>query len=197
MRFTLLPDPRLRKHASILADRLDKAAKLVTRETFTDFADDLMRTVMEQGFKAAGGDEGTLWLANPTQPQLDAVFNNGPTAETILTLSQPLSSGLISMVFSTGQPFCENEIGKNPDHDKSVDRKTESPIAAMIAVPFYYAQQCRGIVSCVQLAERRRGAKKRTAFDMESMREIGRATSLLTRLFDFKLLSRIIGYGNN
>jgi hypothetical protein len=32
---------------------------------------------------------------------------------------------------------------------------------------------------------------------MESMREVSRAASLLTRLFDFKLISRIIGYGHN
>jgi hypothetical protein len=194
MRFTLLPDPRFREHASILADRLDKAARLITRETFDDFADDLMKSVLEESFEAAGGDEGTLWLVNPTKPELDAVYNNGPAADAILRHSQPLSSGLISMVFSTGQPFCDNEIGKNPEHDKSVDRKTTSPTGAMIAVPFYFAQQCRGIVSCVQLDTNRRAGKKRAPFDMASMGEIRRAASLLTRLFDFKLVSRIIGY---
>jgi hypothetical protein len=29
------------------------------------------------------------------------------------------------------------------------------------------------------------------------MREVSRAVALLTRLFDFKLISRIIGYGHN
>ena len=53
MRFSLLPDPRFRKHASALADRLDKAAKLITRETFNDFADDLITTILEDSFNAA------------------------------------------------------------------------------------------------------------------------------------------------
>ena len=68
---------------------------------------------------------------------------------------------------------------------------------AMIAVPFYFAQQCRGIVSCVQLTKKLGSAQSRAGFDMESMREVSRAASLLTRLFDFKLISRIIGYGHN
>src|SRR5271165_6941622 len=100
MRFTLLPDPRFRKHASALADRLDKAAKLITRETFNDFADDLMTIVLEERFAAAGADEGTLWLVNPSKPELDSVFNNGPMAAKILKHSQKLDRGLISMVFS-------------------------------------------------------------------------------------------------
>jgi hypothetical protein len=197
MRFNLLPDPRFRKHVSALTDRLDKAAKLINRETFNDFADDLIMTVLEDSFEAAGADEGTLWLVNPSKPELDAVFNNGPTSGEILKHSQKLDRGLISMVFSTGQPFCENNIGQNPEHDKDFDRKAGFSTTAMIAVPFYFAQQCRGIVSCVQLANEPKSALSRPGFDMESMREVSRAASLLTRLFDLKLISRIIGYGHN
>ena len=197
MRFSLLPDPRFRKHASALADRLDKAAKLITRETFNDFADDLITTILEDSFDAARADEGTLWLVNPGKAELDAVFNNGPTAAKILKHSQKLDRGLISMVFSTGQPFCENNIGENPEHDKAVDRETGFSTTAMIAVPFYFAQQCRGIVSCVQLTKKPGSVPTRDGFDMESMREVSRVASLLTRLFDFKLISRIIGYGHN
>jgi transcriptional regulator with GAF, ATPase, and Fis domain len=196
MRFTLLPDPDFREHISTLTDRLDKAAKLITRDTFNDFADDLITAVLEDGFYAANGDEGTLWLVNPKKPELDAVFNNGPTAEKVLTYSQRLDRGLISMVFSTGQPFCENNISEIPEHDKTVDRRTGSFTHAMIAVPFYFAQQCRGILSCVQLAGTARSSTQ-NEFDMDSMREVSRAASLLTHLFDFKLISRIIGYGHN
>jgi hypothetical protein len=197
MRFTLLPDPRFRKHFSDLVDRLDKAAQLITRETFNDFADDLMTTVLQDSFDAAGADEGTLWIVNSSKRELHAVFNSGPTARKMSELSQTLDRGLISMVFSTGQPFCENNIGQNPEHDKAVDRQIGLPTAAMIAVPFYFAQQCRGIISCVHLSKKRGSAPSRKGFDMESMREVNRAASLLTRLFDFKLISRIIGYGHN
>jgi hypothetical protein len=195
MRFTLLPDPRFRKHASALTDRLEQAAKLVTRDTFGDFADELIASVLEEGFYAADGDEGTLWLVNPVKSELDAVFNNGPTAEKVLTYSQSLDRGLISMVFSTGHPFCENNIIENPEHDKTVDLRTGSITRAMIAVPFYFAQQCRGILSCVQLAGEPRPPTG-SGFNMDSMREVSRAASLLTRLFDFKLISQIIGYGH-
>ncbi len=156
MRFTLLPDPRFRKHFSGLTDRLDRAAKLVTRETFNDFADDLMTTILADSFAVAGADEGTLWLVNPAKRQLDAVFNTGSTAAKVTKLSQTLDRGLISMVFSTGQPFCENDISQNPEHDKTVDLQVGSPTTAMIAVPFYFAQECRGIVSCVHLAKTHR-----------------------------------------
>jgi hypothetical protein len=196
MRFTLLPDPFFREHASVLPDRFDKAAMLVTRETFDDFADDLMKSVLKESFDTAGGDEGTLWLVNATRQELDAVFNTGPTPEKILAFSQPLSSGLISMVFSTGQALCENQIGRQVKHDKTVDKKTGFTTTAMIAVPFYFAQQCRGIISCVQLTDPSASEPEAGSFSMASMREIERAAAVLTRLFDFKLLSKLIGYGN-
>ena len=148
MRFTLLPDPRFRKHFSGLTDRLDRAAKLVTRETFNDFADDLMTTILGDSFAVAGADEGTLWLLDPAKRQLDAVFNTGSTAAKVTKLSQTLDRGLISMVFSTGQPFCENDMSQNPEHDKTFDLQVGSPTTAMIAV-ILFSQECRGIVSCV------------------------------------------------
>jgi hypothetical protein len=53
MRFILLPDARFRKHIFVLVDRLDKAAKLITRETFDDFADDLITTILADSFDAS------------------------------------------------------------------------------------------------------------------------------------------------
>jgi len=50
---------------------------------------------------------------------------------------QPLNAGIISMVFSTEEPFCENEIGRNKTQDPTLDRmlavQTESMIAPTIA----------------------------------------------------------------
>src|SRR5258708_30029996 len=93
MRFTLLPDPRYRKHFSSLLDRLDKAAKLITREKFNDFSDHLMTTVLEDSFNAAGGDEGTLWLRNFRKREFDARFNNRPAPKKNREISQNLDRG--------------------------------------------------------------------------------------------------------
>jgi hypothetical protein len=153
MRFNLLPDPKFFTQVSALEDRIFAAANLVNPDTFLDFADKVAIAALEQAFRTAGAEEGTIWLADRTEEVLTPVYNNGPRAEEwVGKFRQPMSAGLISTVFAAEQPFCENEVWRNAAQDRALDQRLAVRTEAMIAVPFYFARECRGVISCVKLA---------------------------------------------
>jgi hypothetical protein len=196
MRFTLLPDPVFLQLGSMLEQKMEEAASLITSETFDSFADDLMLSVLRSEFEKAKADEGSIWLVNSQQNGLIPVYNTGPNAATIVgNYFQPFTSGLISMVFANQQAFCENQIRNNPGHDKSLDTRLAVHTESMIAVPFYYARKCRGVISCVRFWDPADGEPPSNfGFDERSIREVTLASALLERFFTAKLLSRVIGW---
>src|SRR5271165_135154 len=149
MRFTLLPDETFAAYVRSLESRILDAGDLVNAETFLNFADKAAIAVLERSFRAAGADEGTIWLADHKEEVLIPVFNTGPQAEEILKRRQPLDRGIISMVFATQQPFCENEVSRNPAQDRTIGEGVGFEIESMVAVPLYFARECRGVISCV------------------------------------------------
>jgi hypothetical protein len=195
MRFNLLPDPKFFTQINALEDRISAAANLLNPDTFLDFADKVTLAALDQGFRLARGDEGTIWLADRSAGALIPVYNSGPRAEKwIGKFSQPLNTGIVSMVFSTEQPFCENEVWRNVTQDPTLDQMLAVQTESMIAVPFYFARECRGVISCVKLAGSDGMKKNPDGFTMESMREISLAVAILSSLFDYKLLSSVLGW---
>jgi hypothetical protein len=195
MRFNLLPDPKFFAQVSALEDRILAAADLLNPDTFPDFADKVAIGALEQGFRAARGDEGTIWLADRVEEALIPVYNNGPQAEKwVRKFRQPMSVGIVSMVFSMEESFCENEVWRNTAQDTTLDKMLAVQTESMIAVPFYFARECRGVISCVKLAHSDGVKTNPEGFTMESMREISLAAALLSSLFDYKLLSGVLGW---
>jgi hypothetical protein len=100
------------------------------------------------------------------------------------------------MVFASEQPFLENEVWKNARQSKALDSMLEVQTCAMIAVPFYFLQACRGVVSCVQL--KRAGSRQPDppGFRPEHLASIQRAVALLSELIEYRLLSRTVGWAS-
>jgi hypothetical protein len=195
MRFNLLPDPKFFAQVNALEDRILAAVDLLNADTFVDFVDKVALAALEQGFRMARGDEGTIWLVDRIEETLVPVYNNGPAAEKwVGKFRQPLNAGIVSMVYSTEEPFCENDVYRNAAQDPTLDRILEVRTESMIAVPLYFARECRGVVSCVRLANADRVMTIPEGFTMESMHEIILASTVLSFLFDYKLLSGVLGW---
>lgn len=193
-RFNLLSDPRFTPLHSALRERVLAAAEALDAQTFPDVLDGLMRSVVQSGFAASGAHEGTVWLVDQPQENLVPVYNTGPNAADFVgKLRQPLSRGLISMVFATEQPFCENDVHLHQAQDKTVDQSLGLVTCAMIAVPFYFAQRLRGVISCVQLKPAGRSDDP-PGFSPASLRHMQLASHLLTRLIDHRLVGVTVGW---
>ncbi len=147
--------------------------------------DPVGRRVLLDGFDQVEADEGTLWIVNPSAPELLPVFNSGPHAADFTgRFRQPLDRGVVSLVFHSGQPYCENDVGKNQSHDRTIDETLKQVTSAMIAVPLFFGNRPRGVVSCVRLES--------GEFEVAHLQAIQRSVTLVERLIDWQLLQILL-----
>ncbi len=196
-RINLLPDPQFTALKPQLAQRIERAAKAITPANFGSFCDGAMRRVVTAGITQCGASEGSIWLLDEAGENLVNVFNSGPDAAKLVGFRQPLTSGIVSMVFATHQPFMENGVFKNALIDKTVDKLVGKRTNAMIVVPLFFAKDCRGVISAVQLVPAAEAAAGSPGFAAEHLGRMQFASELLTRLIDFKLLSLMTGWGKD
>jgi hypothetical protein len=193
-RFNLLADPRFAPLHSALRERVAAAAAALDAETFADLLDPVMSSVFAASLTAAGAHEGTIWLVDSAEENLVPVINTGPNASGFVgRFRQPLTRGLISMVFATEQPFCENEVYAHAAQDKTLDNSLGVVTCSMMAVPFYFAQQLRGVISCVQLKPHG-AAEDPPGFSMASIRDVQLGAVVVGRLIDHRLVSVSVGW---
>ncbi len=178
-----------------LRDSLARAADSMLPEGFSELYTPLMASVLKRGCQSARADAVGIWLADSEEDQLALVSGHGRRVEeSVGEYKQPLSSGLISMVYATGQAFCENGIHGRPGHSPVLDELLGVKTEAMIAVPFYFAQHIRGVVSCVQLSELEDKETPARGFSQNDLREVELATASVQRLLDLRLIEHLLGW---
>jgi hypothetical protein len=171
--------------------QLRTAARQVSQDFFAYF-DRIIREMVTQGLEAGTADEGTIWLIDPDGEALIPVFNSGPHAEKFVgKFRQSLRSGMISMVVATEHPICENEVHLNRQQDRTLDGELGVQTCAMIAAPFYFAGELRGVVSGVQL--RASGAAEPKGFSYEHLLVLQQTATLLGRLLEHRLIVQQLG----
>jgi hypothetical protein len=191
----MLPGPDFADLKPVLSERLARLGDSIRAEQFAGLLDPLFCHVLRQGFVEAGADEGTLWLPDEESRHLVPVYNSGPAAaELVGRFKQPLSDGLISMVFASEQSFLENEVSKNAQQSKLLDGMLQTQTCAMIAVPFYFLRACRGVLSCVQLKHPGSAASAPPGFRPEHLSCIERTGAVASQLIEFRLLSCAVGW---
>jgi GAF domain-containing protein len=192
----VLPEPQMKPLRAVLRERFEQAARSVNAENFGALLDPLMREVLEAGFNEATADEGTLWLLSPEGDSLVPVCNTGPSADRFVgQFRQPLNAGLICMVFASEQPFMENDVPQDARQSKLLDDLLHLRTRSLIAVPFYFFNACRGVVSGVQL-EPARGKPAPPGFEPRHIEAVTRAAATLSRLIEWRLAGETLGLGN-
>jgi hypothetical protein len=194
-RLNILPDPAFVDLRPLLSQRLGRIGDSIYPGQFSSLLDPLMREELQHGFREARADEGTVWLLDESRKNLVPGFNSGPRCGDLVgKFKQPLNAGLICMVFAGEQPFLENEVGRNSQQSKLLDTLLDTRTCAMIAVPFYFLQACRGVISCVQLQPPGSARPEPTGFRAEDLACVQRTSALLSELIEFRLLSRTVGW---
>lgn len=193
----ILPEPSFEQLKPVLHERLARVGASIHAEQFADLFDPLMRHTLQRGLAEAGAHEGTVWLLDEPGENLIPAYNTGPNADKFVgKFKQPLKSGLICMVFASEQPFLENEVWQNAEQSKLLDSMLEVQTWAMIAVPFYFLQACRGVISCVQLKAPSSRSPDPAGFKPDHLASVQRAATLLSQLIEYRLLSRTVGWSS-
>ena len=85
--------------------------------------DETTRFACKTFFDSIGACEGSVWWKYSKADYLEICYNSGARAQKIEgQIQQPLSEGIGSMVFHTGEAVYTNQLQSNPDHSKEVDR---------------------------------------------------------------------------
>ena len=193
-RLIVLPDERLMALRPALLETVRGVAREVCGEAFFGGLDGAMRSVLVVAFGRVGADEGTVWLLDEGRTALVPRYNSGAHAERFVgRFRQELSAGMISMVAATEQPICENEVWRNARQDRRLDRELEVKTEAMLAVPFYFFSELRGVISCVQLVGGETMEMGQRGFSAEHLHELQEAAGLLSRLMEYRILAQCLG----
>jgi len=193
-RLNILPDPAFLDLKPVLSERLARIGATIHSSQFGALLDPLMRHALQQGFVEAGAHEGTVWLLDENGENLVPAYNTGPNAEQLRGFKQPLNTGLICMVFGSEQPFLENEVCHNTKQSKLLDKLLQVQTFAMIAVPFYFLDGCRGVISCVQLKRVGSTEPDPPGFQPGHLESVQRAATVLSQLIEYRLLSCAVGW---
>ena len=193
-RVTVLPDERWIELRPALLAMLQSVAREVCGEPFAAFLDASMRSLLVGAFDRVGAHEGTVWLLEEAKTALIPRFNSGANAEKFVgRFQQKLDSGMISMIAVTEQPICENEVCRNARHDGRLDGELQVKTWAMVAVPFYFFSELRGVISCVQLVRADSSEATLPGFSAEHLHELQHAAGLLSRMIEYRILAQCLG----
>ena len=203
-RLNFLPDERFVPLQAPLKERLQRMADLITPENFPGLLDFRMANLLRDVFAVVKADEGSVWILDQPRAHLVVSYASGPHAEGIAGFKQPLSAGIVSTSFISEQGFAENEVYRHELHSKILDEKLHVTTYAMIVVPFYLLNACRGVISCVQLINVRHEeghsvpmTETPPGFGMDNLDSVKRAALVLTDLINYRLLRTAIGWEAN
>lgn len=146
---------------------------------------------------ASGADQGALWLVDDWKHELRPCFSSAADSEMFVQeIRQPLSSGLISMVFFTEDAICEAHVGSRSEYCSDIDERLGARTQAMVAIPIFFAQRCRGIFSAVLFSS---GASlnRKEAFLTADFDILSQAASVWSAQMDSQLSGLAIQTGAN
>lgn len=146
----------------------------------------LLREILLRAASASRAENTALWLAS--EDHLSAVLGTGPHADHFIgAFEQPLERGIISLVYASGQPVCENSIADNPNHSPILDHKLGIRTDAMIAVPLAVQGEFCGVLTCVHTRPAESDAPP-SEFQPRDLAEFEFAAACIGRILDAALL---------
>jgi hypothetical protein len=159
--------------------------------------------LLQESFERIEADEGSIWLLDQQKENLIAAYNSGSRSADVVGFKLPVTRGIISLVVASEHPFVENNVYKNDKQDKALDKKLGKLTYAMIAVPFYFLNEVRGVISCVQLQDFEMKDDKVVpieptppGFGPPELNTIQTMAAVVRDLIDYRLLGTAIGWNS-
>jgi len=200
-RANFLPEQRFVTLRPALQEYLAKLGAAITPENFLSICDEMVRKLLTDTFARISADEGSIWLLDAEKQHLVVAYNSGPNTEKIMGFKQPVSQGIVSLVVASEHAFVENQVYKNAKHSATLDKKLHKTTYAMIAVPLYFLNEVRGVISCVQLldvtvqgGEMAATGETPSGFGPPELNAIQTIAAVVRDLIDYRLLGTAVGW---
>jgi len=203
-RANFLPEQRFLPLRPVLQEHLTKVGDAVKPENFLSICDEVVLKLVNDTFERIGADEGSIWLIDHEKRALVATYNSGENSDKVVGYELPLGSGIISLVVASENAFIENQVYKNKVHNAELGRKLGKTIYAMIAVPLYFLNQVRGVISCVQLldvviekGQAEPTGEKPPGFKPLDLNAVQTVAAAVRDLLDYRLLGTAVGWNRH
>jgi hypothetical protein len=203
-RANFLPEQRFLPLRPALQEHLTKVSAAISPENFLSICDEMPLKILRETFERIGADEGSIWLLDQEKKHLVATYNSGPNSEKIVGFKNPLSEGIISLVVASEHAFVENQVYKNKSHNAALNKKLGRTTYAMIAVPLYFLNQVRGVISCVQLldvlvqeGQAAPVGETPPGFSPKDLNAVQTIAAVVRDLIDYRLLGTAIGWNRH
>ena len=200
-RANFLPEQRFVPLRPALQEHLAKLGAAITPENFLSICDEMVLKLLKETFARISANEGSIWLLDSEKQHLVVAYNSGPNTEKIMGFKQPVSQGIVSLVVASEHAFVENQVYKNAKHSATLDKKLHKTTYAMIAVPLYFLNEVRGVISCVQLldvmvADGQAAATGETppGFGPPELNAVQTVAAAVRDLIDYRLLGTAVGW---
>lgn len=152
-----------------------------------DVTANLLRELLARSAERVHARNTALWLSSGNH--LDPILGSGPHANHFVgEFRQPLDRGIVSYVFASGQPVCENAISSNPQHSPLLDHRLGIQTDAMIAVPLVVGGEMAGVITCVHTRPAD-STDPPSKFHSQDLEEFEFAAACLGRLVEASLLN--------
>jgi hypothetical protein len=203
-RATFLPEERFLPLRPALQAHLAKFGDAISSENFLSICCEMVLEILKGTLKQISADEGSVWLLDQEKQHLVVAYNSGPNAEKIIGFKQPLSKGIVSLVVASERAFVENQVYKNVEHSAALDQRMGNTTYAMIAVPLYFLNEVRGVISCVQLVDVLVEKGQATpaeetppGFSPQDLATMQTTAAVIRDLIDYRLLGVAVGWNRH
>lgn len=163
----------------------------LTPADFNALGDPAVRRLLALFVPLTHAHEIAVWVKDPAADQLVPVLDtSGPGGGFEMKTAQPLASGIVSRVYREKAAFLERGLWRSRERSPEVDAALQQVTQNEMVVPFHFADRLVGVMSAVQLTDRKHGAPKRWGFDESDLAILVAAAEAVGQSLERALLRR-------
>lgn len=177
-------------HARSLAQSLET----LTLVELNALGDTPVRQLMARFVPLTHSHEIAVWAKDPAADQLVPILDTaGPDGGFEMKAAQSLSRGIVSRVYKENTTFLESGFWRARERSPEVDAVLQQVTQNEMCVPFYLAGRLLGVMSAVQLTDRKHAAPKRWGFDAQDLAVLGAAAEAVAQAMERAWLAQRAG----
>lgn len=129
-------------------------------------ADPVVRGLLQRFVSIVHAHEIAVWAKDPEANQLVPFLDTaGPAGGFEMSAAQSLERGIVSRVFREHSSFLERGLWRSRERSPEIDMALQQVTQNEMCVPFYLYGHLVGVVSAVQLTDRKHSPPKRWGFE--------------------------------
>lgn len=192
--FKFRPTGEIQDAGALLSKTAGHIASALQAEENSDWISKDWLALFRQSLGNAGAHEGTIWLAVENGRVLLPIFNSGPKAHAFVReYRHPAARGFIGAAFNTQNTLCESSVYKNELQERGVDQRTDLLTCAMIATPWFFSGEIRGILTAVRLKHVASTDAEPPPFEHADVLELQTFARILGELASARILTAAMG----